>query len=166
MKILPTIAAAALLGLLQGKDNPAFKYWTDWKVGSWASYKTTTGGGIEIETTITLAETASDKVVTQSSGKVTVAGKEKPTAPRKQEIKSQDPKMGTIDKEGDEAVEAAGKTYACHWIQTSTESAAGKVQMKLWFSKEIPGGIVRSVVGDPAEPETLIKMILTGSGAK
>ncbi len=72
--------------------------------------------------------------------------------------------MGAIDKEGDEA---GGKTLKCHWIQTSQASASGdKVQMKLWFSKEVPGGIVRSEVGDPAEPETLIKTLLVGFGAK
>ncbi len=166
MKILPALAALSLLGSLQAKENPGFKYWSDWKVGAWATHKATAGAGIEIESTVTLTEIAADKVVVTSAGKVTVQGREKPTAPRKQEILLHDPKMGAIDKEGDEAVLAGGKTYNCHWIRTSTESAAGKVTMKMWFAKEVPGGIVKSEVGDPAEPETMIKTLLIGFGTK
>src|SRR5476651_979113 len=166
MKILLSLAVASLLGTFQDKEYPTFKYWTDWKVGAWATHKAT-AGAIEIESTVTLTEIAADKIVVTSAGKVTVQGKEKPTAPCKQEIKLHDPKMGAIDKEGDEAVEAGGKTYKCHWIQTSTESAGGvKVTMKMWLSKEVPGGIVRSEVGDPSEPETLIKSLLVSFGAK
>jgi hypothetical protein len=167
MKILLTLAAASLLGTLQDKEYPTFKYWKDWKVGAWSTHKATAGAGIEIESTVTLTEIAADKIVVTSAGKVTVQGREKPTAPRKQEILLHDPKMGAIDKEGDEAVEAGGKTYKCHWIQASTESAGGvKVTMKMWLSKEVPGGIVRSEVGDPSEPETLIKSLLIRFGEK
>jgi hypothetical protein len=165
MKVLLSLAAAALLAPLQEKENPGFKYWADWKVGAWATHKATAGGGIVVESTVTLTEITADKAVVTSAGKVTVNGKDKATAPRKQEILRHDPKMGAIDKEGDEAVEAGGKTYQCHWVQTSTDSAAGKVIMKLWFSKDVPGGIVRSEVGDPAEPETQIKTLLLGFGA-
>ncbi len=167
MKILLAFAAASLLGTLQDKEYPTFKYWADWKVGAWATHKATAGGGIVIESTVTLTEITADKIVVTSAGKVTVQGKEKPTAPRKQEILLHDPKMGAIDKEGDEDVEAAGKTYTCHWIQTSHDSAGGgKVHVKMWLSKEVPGGIVRSEVGDPAEPETLIKTLLLSFGPK
>jgi hypothetical protein len=166
MKILLTIAAAALLAPLQDKENPSFKYWAQWKVGAWATHKATAGAGIEIESTVTLTESAADKVVVTSAGKVTVQGREKPTAPRKQEILLHDPKMGAVDKEGDEDVDVGGKPYKCHWIQTSTTSPAGKVIMKLWFAKEVPGGLVRSEVGDPAEPETLIKTVLLRFGEK
>ena len=155
MKTILSLAAVTLLGALQDKDNPAFKYWSAWKVGDWAKYKTTVDAGgqtIEIETTTKLIELTPEKAVVESTGKSTVGGREKITAPRKQEIKLKDPKMGAIDKEGDETVEAAGKTYSCHWILTSQESAGGKVTMKFWFSKEIPGGIVQTEVGSDGAP--------------
>src|SRR5882672_6045106 len=109
MNIMLSLAAAMLLGSLQERDNPAFKYWSEWKVGAWAKYKTiseASGTRIEIETTTKLIEITPDKAVVESSGKSTVPGRERATGPRKQEIKLKDPKMGAIDKEGDEAVEA------------------------------------------------------------
>jgi hypothetical protein len=149
MKILMILATAGLVGTLQEKENPAFKYWSAWKVGAWAKYKTvtdTSGVKIEIETTTKLVEIAPEKAVVESTSKSTVAGRERTNAPRKQEIKRMDPKMGAIDKEGDEAVESGGKSYKCHWILTSTDSGGDKVTMKLWFAKEVPGGVVQSEV--------------------
>jgi hypothetical protein len=149
MKILMILATAGLVGTLQEKENPAFKYWSAWKVGAWAKYKTVTdasGVKMEIETTTKLVEIAAEKAVVESTSKSTVAGRERTNAPRKQEIKHMDPKMGAIDKEGDEAVESGGKSYKCHWILTSTDSGGDKVTMKLWFAKEVPGGVVQSEV--------------------
>jgi hypothetical protein len=169
MKILLSLAAAVLLCPPQDKENPAFKYWSAWKIGAWSKYKTITessGVKIEIETTTTLTEIGKEKLVVESSGKMTMAGRETPTAPRKQDIKLKDPKMGAIDKEGDEALESGGKTYKCHWILTSQESAGGKVTMKFWFAKEIPSGIVRSEVGTEGEPTPRITTVLVEFGEK
>ncbi|HZE95673.1 MAG TPA: hypothetical protein VE981_01470 [Planctomycetota bacterium] len=166
MNIMLSLAAAMLLGSLQERDNPAFKYWSEWKVGAWAKHKTIAGTEeqkIEIETTITLIEITSDKAVVESTGKTTVAGREKPTAARKQEFKLRDPKLGTIDKEGDETIEVGGKSYPCHWILTSTESAAGRVTMKIWCSKDVPGGLVQSEVGSEGAPTTKTQLIDFGS---
>jgi hypothetical protein len=167
MKILMSVAAVSLLGSLQGNDNPAFKYWSEWKPGAWAKYKTVADAGgqkIEIETTLKLLEISAEKAVLESTSKSTVGGRERSNPSRKQEIKAKDPKMGAIDKEGDETIEAGGKSYKCHWIVTSQESPGGKVTMKFWFAKEIPGGIVQSEVG--SEGALTAKMQLQEFGEK
>lgn len=165
MKFVMMVAAAGVLGTLQEKENPAFKYWSSWKVGAWARYRTVSdasGVKIEIETTTKLVEIAAEKAVVESTGKSTVAGRERATGPRKQEITLKDPKMGAIDKEGDEAVEAGGKSYKCHWILTSQDAGGGKVTMKIWFSKEVPGGIVQSEVGSEGAPSMKTQLMEFG----
>jgi hypothetical protein len=96
---------------------------------------------VEVEATHTLVELTDDKAVVEQKTKVTAAGQSQPESTEKEEIlKDKDKNPIKIEKEGDEEIEVAGKKLKCHWIE-GTQKDTQKI--KLWLSKEIPGGIAK-----------------------
>jgi hypothetical protein len=151
MKII--LALTALLAVVQDKEDPRFKYWSNCKVGSWVKTKMVIDQGEmkgEMEQTQKLVEVADDKLTIEISGNMKLAGKERPIPPRKQEIKAKDTE-GTvqIDKEGDEEIEIAGKMLKCHWYEMTVKAGANPMKMKAWMSSEIPGGGAKVEVTPP-----------------
>lgn len=144
MSHLPAFAALLLPLLVQAKDNPEFGYWSAHKTGSWVKLKMEMeAGGVKVvvESTQTLLEAGADKVIVEQKTKVSAAGQDQPESTEKEEIlkdKEKDPVK--IEKEGDEEIEAGGKTLKCHWIE-GTQKETRKV--KFWLCKEIPGGIAK-----------------------
>src|SRR5688572_27853021 len=144
MHIALSLAAAALLCLLQGKDaNPEFGYWAEHKTGSWVKLKLemeSQGVKVLIQSTHTLIEPGKDKVVVEQKTKVTANGQEQPEQTEKEEIfrdKDKDPIK--IEKEGEEEIEVGGKKLKCRWI----EGTQSQSKVKFWLSKEIPGGVAK-----------------------
>ena len=162
MKIALALAVSALAGMLQEKENPAFKYWSEWKVGAWAKYKMEMDQGgqkIEMESVMKLLEVSADKAVIESSGKMKMQGNEFKTPPTKQEVKKMEAegKVPKIDKEGDEEIELGGKKIKCHWIEFSQEQAGKKMRIKAWMAKQIPGGTAKSeVTADGGEKPMMV----------
>lgn len=150
MQIIVALAVSSFLAAAQEKDNPQFKYWSEWKPGAWVKHKMEmeqAGQKMEMETTIKLLEATAEKVVTESSGKMKLpGGREMATPAQKQELKPKDPKMGTIDKEGEEEIEVGGKKLKARWIQMSMEQAGKKMSAKVWLCKEIPGGMAKNEI--------------------
>jgi hypothetical protein len=161
MHISLSFVAAALLSLsLQGKDgNPEFAYWAEVKVGSWVKLKMemeTQGVKVSVQSTHTLLETGTDKVVVEQKTKVTANGMEQPEQTQKEEVlrdKDKDPIK--IEKESDEEIDVAGKKMKCHVIE-GTQKETHKV--KFWVSKDVPGGVVKAEVsgGDIPAPMKII----------
>jgi hypothetical protein len=140
--------AAALLPLLfQAKDNPEFGYWSEHKAGSWVKLKLemeAQGAKILVEAHHTLLEVGADKVVVEQKNKVSANGQAQPESTEKEEIfKDKDKNPVTVEKEGDEEIEVAGKKMKCHWIDGSQKDGT---KVKFWLSKEIPGGIAKGEV--------------------
>jgi hypothetical protein len=141
------LAAALLPVLLQAKDNPEFTYWAEHKTGSWVKLK------MEME-----AQGA--KVVVEQKNKVSVNGAAQPEASEKEEIfkdKDKDKNPLTIEKEGDEEIEAGGKKLKCHWIEGTQKD---KTKAKFWLHKDIPGGIAK---GEASGGELPGKMTMTAT---
>ena len=139
--------AAALLPLLfQAKDNPEFSYWAEHKTGSWVKLKLemeAQGAKILVETQHTLLEVGADKVVVEQKNKVSVNGAAQPESSEKEEIfkdKDKDKNPLTVEKEGDEEIEVAGKKLKCHWVEGTQKD---KTKAKFWLHKDIPGGIAK-----------------------
>jgi len=141
------IVAALLPLLLQAKDNPEFGYWSEHKTGSWVKLKLEVdaqGAKIVVEAHHTLLEIGADKVVVEQKNKVTANGQAQPESTEKEEIfKDKDKNPVTVEKEGDEEIEVAGKKMKCHWIDGSQKDGT---KVKFWLSKEIPGGIAKGEV--------------------
>jgi hypothetical protein len=148
MNIPLTFVATALLSLcLRAGENREFGYWSTLKTGSWVKLKMEVdvqGVKIVVEATHTLIETGADKVIVEQKTTVTAAGQAQPEKVEKEEIlKDKEKEPIKIEKEGDEDVEVNGKKLACHWIE-GTQKETTKI--KLWLSKEIPGGVAKGEV--------------------
>jgi hypothetical protein len=158
-----SLAAVLALGLLlcgpgtakaEQVDNPSFKSWSRFKVGTWVTVKQVSESGAsksELETTFTLVELTPDHLVLESKAKMTVGGKLFEIAPKRG-----DPIAAKVDRvesaakgetkklaEGDEDLALNGKTVKCHWIETETESSGMKTRGKTWMSDEIPSGMAK-----------------------
>jgi len=164
MHQLLTIAAALLPLLLQAKENPEFGYWSEHKTGSWVKLKMdmdAQGAKISVEATHTLGEITADKVVIERKNKVTVNGAAQPEGTEKEDVfkdPAKDKNPVTIDKEGDEEIEVAGKKMKCHWIEGTQKD---KTKVKFWLSKEIPGGIAKGEVSGGELPGLMKMTILS-----
>lgn len=152
MTMIQTLVLTALLWVpaLSGqdkpelKDNPLFQYWSSCKVGSWVKTKTQIdqgGQSIELEQVEKLLELNDEKAVVETTGKMKMATGEFPTPARKRDFKAKEASDKVkIDKEGDEVIEVAGKKMNCHWYEMSVMAGSKPMKIKVWMSKEIPGG--------------------------
>ena len=135
------LAAVGLL-LVQDAENPDYKRWASFKVGSWVKFKTEIENGgnkmaLPIETTMTLLELDEKQAVIEE---VTVNTMQPKDSPKQEKAKkrtykaTRKQKDGEL-KEGDEEIEIAGKKLACHWTEVKAAGGGSKV----WVSPEVPG---------------------------
>jgi hypothetical protein len=151
---------ALLLAFAAQSKNPEYDHWADCKVGSWTKIKIegeVGGQKAVMETTHTLLEMGKEKAIVERKMKMTMAGKEQPEQADKEDVPSgKDPNPVKIESEGDEELEVAGKKLKCHWIQ-GTQGESTKI--KMWLSKEIPGGIAKGEITEPGQGS--MKLITT-----
>lgn len=158
-------AAALLAGLcallLPTGDNPEFGYWAEHKPGSWVKLKMemeANGAKVVVEATHTLTSVDAEKVAVERKNKVTVNGMPQPGSTEKDEVfkdKEKEKNPLTIEKEGDEEIEVAGKKLKCHWVEGTQKD---KSKVKFWLVKEAPGGIVK---GEATGGELPGKLVMT-----
>ena len=150
MKALFLIAAVFLIP--QDPENPEYRRWASFKVGSWVKMKSeidNQGNKMELplETTFTLLEVDDKKVVVEELTVNTLLAKDSPKQEKARKrtypaTRKQKEEM----KEGDEEIEIAGKKIACHWIEAKSSAASGKI----WSSPDVPGA-VRIDIGLPTK---------------
>lgn len=154
------MALLALLTLVQDKEDPRFKYWSSCKVGSWVKTRMAMEQGgmqFEMDQTQKLMDIADDKVTLEVSGTQKFNGKESPLRARKQEIKQKYKESEIqIEKEGDENIEVAGKSYKCHWLDMTTKSGPNPGHMKVWMTSEVPGGAIKAELTPPNSPGPIV----------
>jgi hypothetical protein len=150
------VAAALLCSALQGKDaNLEFGYWAEHKIGSWVKVKMEIENQdvkVSSELTHTLTEAGQDRVLVERKSKTTFNGQEQPEKTAMQELlrdKDKDPVK--IEKEGEEEIEVAGKKLKCRRV----EGTQGASKVKLWLSKEIPGGVAKGEISGGPFPATM-----------
>jgi hypothetical protein len=151
MKMLLPIALGLLL--VQDAENPDYKRWASFKVGSWVKLKSEIEANgnkmaLPVETTMTLLELDDKQAVIEE---VTVNTLQPKDSPKQEKAKkrtykaTRKQKDGEL-KEGDEEIEVAGKKLACHW--TEVTGVGGSV--KTWVNPEVPG-LVRIDIGLPSK---------------
>jgi len=145
--------ALAFLGTTQEVDNPQFKYWSGCKPGSWVKMKMEMEPGgqkMVSEMTYKLLELKDDLAVVEIAGKSKLGAQEFPVPAQKQEIKAKEPADKVkIEKEGDEAIDVAGKKLQCHWYEFTNKAGEKETKGKAWMSKDIPGGMAKGEMMTP-----------------
>ena len=157
---VPSFVACALLASTAraaDTDNPEFKAWSAYKVGTTVKRHqsvSTAGTKQEMEMTTKLVELAADKAVVEDSVAMNVNGQvmnlpgNKRTIPAKLSgpavVPPAVPNAPKVDaKEGEETVEAGGKSYKCKTVETAMKGPQGETSSKIWTSTDVPGGLVK-----------------------
>ena len=140
-------------GLPQGTGSQSFQAWEGFGVGSSATLESTAENprGLLASTSVQkLIEKADDHLVLEVAATVVMSGKTDSIPPSKITVQAApDPSIG-VTQTGSEDVAAAGKTFSCK-VLTVTNSVAGpNVKLKIWTSKEVPGGIVKLEMDGPS----------------
>jgi hypothetical protein len=146
--------AAAFLLFAQEKDSPEYEYWASCKTGSWVKTRMefdNQGKKMEYESVTRLLEVTPEKVVVETLRRLKTGDQTVDSAPQKTEYKAKAPQKGKIVSEKDDEITVAGKSLKCRYYEIEMDSAgqAGKVTVKAWMSKEIPGGAAKSEVTSP-----------------
>ncbi|HEY6419237.1 MAG TPA: hypothetical protein VIX59_09555 [Candidatus Binataceae bacterium] len=180
MRLRPIHYVAILIGsiLLIGAgaapeivDNPAYKNWAAFKVGTsitlshnvnmglegWAMHDPTgePPGPREIRQTYELVDLNPDKaVVTETTTEIgdnseAELSTVKITYPAK--VRSANFEVTPKDKlegfaEGDEEVDLLGKKVKAHWVDTKMKIGDKISESKVWMSDDVPGGVIKEVV--------------------
>lgn len=136
-----TLAAVVLALLVQEQvDNPEYKGWASFKPGSTVTHK---GGAQNIEQKTTLKSLGDGELVLELE--ISMGGKAmgRP-AERKITAKLPAEQAPKVLKEGEEEVEAGGKTLKCAWKEFEKKLPGGKVAtMKVFSHGDIPGMAAR-----------------------
>jgi len=146
MKTLFLIAAVVLMP--QDQENPEYKRWASFKVGSWVKLRTGLENGgnkmeLPVETTYTLLEVDDKKVVVEELTVNTLQPKDSPKQEKaKKRTYPATRKQKDDVKEGDEEIEVAGKKIACHWIEVGASAGSSKT----WTSPDVPGMVRLDIV--------------------
>jgi hypothetical protein len=164
-------------------DNPFYKGWASSKVGSTVTHRETVRfpkdspeskdypDGISTkDVTYTLLELTPEKAVVKTVVldyeffSTIEAAPTKITYPAKVKKTYLAELMSARGiKEGDEEIEALGKTYKCHTYEATIKSDSGVITRKTWANPAIPGGIVKRTnithLGDKLVSEGTISVL-------
>jgi hypothetical protein len=142
---------AALSVLVQDQvDNPEYKGWAAFKPGSSVTYKVRIGENVAGDQTLTLRSVGADELVLSA---------EMSAAPgrameRKVPAKVPADKAPKNMKEGQEEIEAGGKTLKCATREFEVTTANNKkIQMKVWINDDVPGKAARTDVTQEGGPK-------------
>jgi len=168
--VLATMAMAAA-GTCYAADkveNPEYKQWAKFKVGSSVTFTSENPAAgrpsIPNTRTVTLLEVTPEKVVVgekHTSAAAADADARRIDIPAKIEKAespaANDPKVEV--KESAEEIDVAGAKVKCKVIETTSAGSRGiKLISKIWTSDDVPGGLVRSVM--PGNVTTITAMTI------
>ncbi len=162
------IHTAWCLGILaalsvQAKDNPEYEHWANCKPGSWVKFKIEgemRGQKFEMTETAKLLEVTQEKCVVEHTRAGKVGPQELPPQVQKEDVKAKDEEPDKVLREGEEEIEVDGKKFKCRVIDL--EKAKDKSTMKIWVTKEIPGGVVRGEISPPPGQKGVMKITSVG----
>jgi hypothetical protein len=145
-------------------DNPMYKNWSAFKVGTWVKMKSETeasGMKTEMETTSKLVELTAAKAVVEVTTSMTTMGNKMDLPARKDEIPAKIPDATATTekkpdvKQGTEDVDAGGKKVKAQWVEMDTNGTKSKV----WTSTEVPGTMVKMNSETPGQSKTTMTLV-------
>ncbi len=182
--LIKCCCALALCGLLVSPavagekiDNPQYKHWAQFKVGSFAKCKmvqNVEAGGMKMETTTTTTTTlkklSAEKAVIEIEMVTVANGQEMKMPATTQDIpakidkpkpeETKPPKDKPKTKQGKEVLDIAGKKIKTEWTESTMKHAQTTVTTKMWMSEEIPGQMVKMKVNTSGEAKMVSETIL------
>lgn len=140
------LLAALLCTATQEVENPEYKHWASFKVGSFVKLKSeieNEGRKMELplEITFTLIELDDKKAVIEEVTVNTMQPKDSPKQEKAKKKTVRATRKAEDVKEGDEEVEVAGKKLACHWTEIKGPGGV----FKMWTNPEVPGPVKMEV---------------------
>ncbi|HYE21160.1 MAG TPA: hypothetical protein VEA69_22120 [Tepidisphaeraceae bacterium] len=159
-------------------ENPAYKNWAKFKVGSWskvAGESAAAGTTTKTEMTYKLVELTPDKAVVELVTSMDAGGTKMDLPAQKMEIPAKGPAAGATGapdapkpdmKESTEEVEVAGKKVKCKVTEVKTDANGMKMTSKSWTSEDVPGGLVKMESNGEGAMKMSSKMTLSGFEAK
>jgi hypothetical protein len=153
---LPLALASAVLAA--SPQSP----WAGYKPGTFVKTKTVTivkVGAHKVETVTEITQSIVGVRGEQAVIETTAAmnGVPRPTRTRS-EVSLKEPApapAGTVRKSGTEALTVAGRTLRCEWAEHETDMAGNRTTVRVWTSREMPGGVVRTVSRNALMDSTL-----------
>ncbi len=181
-----SVGLLAVLGLAatataQTVDNPMYQWWAAWREGASITLQSETvldGKSLGSQKiTQTLKKLSADKAVIDILTEVTMGGRTIRSGPNSVEFLArfpridpkEVPKTDPKDKgpkvnvtKGRETLTVSGKKLACEWMQTEV----GGTVTKAWYSDDVPGRLVKSVMTAPASKLTATTQLIQWKGTR
>jgi len=136
--------------------------WAGYKPGTFVKSKTVTVvtvGAHKVETvtdiTQSIVEVKGDRAVVETTA--TMNGVPRPTRTRSEVSLKEPPPAaaGTVRRSGSESLTVAGRTLPCEWTEQETDMAGNRTTVRTWTSRQMPGGVVKTVSKNTLMESTL-----------
>lgn len=146
-------------------DNPVYKNWNKFPVGTSVSYRsTTTSEGFRNvqEYTLELKAKGPDRITIEKRLSVIDSNGIRMNYPA---MTSENPRQYKLSKgatppseqnqpglkgEGEEELEIIDRKIKTRWFKATTKVEAGEMDTQSWSSDEVPGGLVKAINATPA----------------
>lgn len=144
--VLPLALASAVLAA--SPRSP----WAGYKPGTFVKTKTVTivtVGAHKVETVTEITQSIvgvrGDQAVIETTA--TMNGVPRPTRTRSEVALNEAPPSpaGAARKSGAESLTVAGRPLRCEWTELETDMAGNRTTVRVWTSREMPGGVVKTV---------------------
>lgn len=152
--LLTSFSTAADQPQAEQVDNPIYKVWMKFNVGSSATLTgqfSADGMQMTSETTRKLTEKADDHVTLEVSTSMTMMGQQHQAPTRQMKVPAKINKPD-IEQVGTEDVTAAGQTFHCKVYQINSldagasggpQHAEKNAKAKVWVDEDVPGGLIK-----------------------
>jgi hypothetical protein len=156
MSLFPVLSFNATAAAEETVENPAYKMWSVWKEGAYATMQGENRFGevvTVITTTQTLKKVSADKIIIEVTTATVANGQTNKAEPTTLEILAREPKLPPEVQEqlkaftakvkqtkGKETLTINGKKLDCEWVRSEGEGNDSKV----WTSNQVPGETVKT----------------------
>lgn len=178
-QVITTLIVTCLLAVTLARaeeqvDNPQYQGWSKFKAGTTVTYVQTIeamGQKQEMKITMTLLSISPEKATVETKAAMSAAGAPQPPAQKidiaakvnkseAQDVGQPAPNIKAETKQGEEKVEAAGKSYDCKWTEVTSTQQGMNVVAKTWLSDEVPGKLVKLEASTTGAMASTTKMSL------
>jgi len=159
------LALSSAQSLAQKLESPVYKSWSQFPVGTEITIRSITeakGQSIQTTTTINLIKITDDAITLESVTVSNATGFEIEEPPQTYKVGryfrprggSNPGRSKNPTDEGEEEIEIAGSVYRATWYDTEGKTEAGPSYGRNWYSDEVPGRLLKSVIRVPAADKT------------